>query len=173
MITKGNIIENVEITSIGNEGKSIGRVDNFVIFVEDAVPGDITDVLIFRKKKNFAEGKAINIRKSSVDRTKPFCRHFGTCGGCKWQHLSYGKQLEFKQQQVTDALERIGKLELPAMMPILGSKLTKHYRNKLEYTFSNKAWLTKEELNESETREIPALGFHVPFHRLLIAPFWN
>jgi 23S rRNA (uracil1939-C5)-methyltransferase len=163
MIIKGNIIENVEITGIGEEGKAIGRVENFVIFVEGAVPGDIADVLIFRKKKNYAEGKAVNIRKASPDRMEPFCQHFGNCGGCKWQHLSYNKQLEFKQQHVADALERIGKLELPSLLPILGSKQTKHYRNKLEYTFSNRAWLTKDEMSESDEREIPALGFHVPF----------
>ena len=162
MLQKGNIVENVEITGIGTEGKAIGRVDNFVIFVEDAVPGDFTDVLIYKKKKNYAEGRSINIRKPSPDRVEPFCEHFGICGGCKWQHLSYEKQLEFKQQHITDALERIGKLELPVLMPILGSSKTRHYRNKLEYTFSNRSWLTKKELSDGDNNEIPALGFHVP-----------
>ena len=162
MIQKGSIIENVEITGIGAEGKAIGRIDNFVIFVEDAVPGDFTDVLIYRKKKNFAEGRSVNIRKPSPDRVDPFCEHFGVCGGCKWQHLTYEKQLAFKQQNIADALERIGKLELPALLPIIGSAKTKHYRNKLEYTFSNRSWLTKKELSDGDSKEMPALGFHVP-----------
>ena len=162
MIQKGSIIENVEITGIGAEGKAIGRIDNFVIFVEDAVPGDFTDVLIYRKKKNYAEGRSVNIRKSSPDRVDPFCEHFGVCGGCKWQHLSYEKQLAFKQQNITDALERIGKLELPGLLPIIGSAKTKHYRNKLEYTFSNRSWLTRKELSDGDSKEMPALGFHVP-----------
>lgn len=162
MIQKGSIIENVEITGIGAEGKAIGRIDNFVIFVEDAVPGDFTDVLIYRKKKNYAEGRSVNIRKPSADRVDAFCEHFGVCGGCKWQHLSYEKQLAFKQQNIADALERIGKLELPALLPIIGSAKTKHYRNKLEYTFSNRSWLTKKELSDGDSKEMPALGFHVP-----------
>ncbi len=162
MIQKGSIIENVEITGIGAEGKAIGRVDNFVIFVEDAVPGDFTDVLIYRKKKNYAEGRSVNIRIPSPDRVDPFCEHFGVCGGCKWQHLSYEKQLVFKQQNIADALERIGKLELPALLPIIGSAKTQHYRNKLEYTFSNRSWLTRKELSDGDSKEMPALGFHVP-----------
>ena len=162
MIQKGSIIENVEITGIGAEGKAIGRVDNFVIFVEDAVPGDFTDVLIYRKKKNYAEGRSVNIRIPSPDRMDPFCEHFGVCGGCKWQHLSYEKQLAFKQQNIADALERIGKLELPDLLPIIGSAKTKHYRNKLEYTFSNRSWLTRKELSDGDSKEMPALGFHVP-----------
>ena len=162
MIQKGSIIENVEITGIGAEGKAIGRVDNFVIFVEDAVPGDFTDVLIYRKKKNYADGRSVNIRKPSPDRVDPFCEHFGVCGGCKWQHLTYEKQLAFKQQNIADALERIGKLELPAILPIIGSAKTKHYRNKLEYTFSNRSWLTRKELSDGDSKEMPALGFHVP-----------
>lgn len=162
MIQKGSIVENVEITGIGAEGKAIGRVDNFVIFVEDAVPGDFTDVLIYRKKKNYAEGRSVNVRKPSPDRVDPFCEHFGICGGCKWQHLSYEKQLAFKQQNIADALERIGKLELPVLLPIIGSAKTKHYRNKLEYTFSNRSWLTRKELSDGDSKEMPALGFHVP-----------
>ena len=162
MLQKGSVVENIEITDIGSEGKALGRFENFVIFVEDAVPGDFADVLIYRKKKNFAEGRAVNIIKPSPDRVEPFCEHFGVCGGCKWQHLSYEKQLEFKQRNVVDALERIGKMELPDIMPILGSSKTKHYRNKLEYTFSNRSWLTKGELLDGANKDIPALGFHVP-----------
>ena len=162
MIQRGSILKNVEITGIGAEGKAIGRVDNFVIFVEDAVPGDFTDVLIYRKKKNYAEGRSVNIRIPSPDRMDPFCEHFGVCGGCKWQHLSYEKQLAFKQQNIADALERIGKLELPVLLPIIGSAKTKYYRNKLEYTFSNRSWLTRKELSDGDSKEMPALGFHVP-----------
>ena len=163
MMEKGSLIENIEITGISSEGKAIGRLDNFVIFAEDAVPGDFADILIYKKKKNFAEGRAVNIRKNSPDRVDAFCQHFGTCGGCKWQHLSYEKQLEFKQQQVYDAFVRIGKLDIPEILPIIGAAQTRHYRNKLEYTFSEKSWLTRQELSEGESKEQPALGFHVPF----------
>lgn len=162
MFQKGNIIEDVEVTGMGTDGKSIARIDNFVLFVEDAVPGDLTDVFVFRKKKSFGEGKAVKIKRPSVDRVQSFCQHFGTCGGCKWQHLAYEKQLFYKQQQVTDALERIGKLEMPVVTPILGSAHQRYYRNKLEFTFSNRAWLRKEELTDDRQAEIPALGFHVP-----------
>ena len=160
---KGDLIENIEIASIGTEGKSVARVDNLVVFVEDAVPGDVADVLIYRKKKNYAEGRAVEIRQPSADRRIPFCSHFGTCGGCKWQHLDYEKQLDFKQQQVEDALTRIGKLEIPPILRIAGSDLTQHYRNKMEFTFSSLAWLTKEQLELEEVRTEPALGFHVPY----------
>jgi 23S rRNA (uracil1939-C5)-methyltransferase len=163
MIAKGNILEKIEITGIGSEGKAVGRFENLVVFVEDAVPGDVADVLIFKKKKNFAEGRAVNIHISSPDRKAPACEHFGTCGGCKWQHLSYEKQLAFKSQQVVDAFERIGKLELPEISPIIGSAQIYHYRNKMEYTFSNRSWLTRDEINSGADPNNPALGFHVPF----------
>lgn len=162
MYSRDSIVENIEIVSIGNDGRAVGRVDGFVFFVEGAVPGDIADVYIFKNKKSYAEGRAVNIRKASVDRVQPFCSHFGVCGGCKWQHLSYEKQMAFKQQQVEDALDRIGKLTLPSISPILGSDKMMYYRNKLEFTFSNRTWLTKEELNSDTTRDSPALGFHVP-----------
>ncbi len=162
MYTRGSLVENIEIDSIGNDGRAVGRVDGFVFFVEDAVPGDIADVLIYKKKKNFAEGRAVKISRPSLNRVNPFCQHFGTCGGCKWQHLSYTKQLEFKQQQVVDALTRIGHLEIPGIFPILGSEKIKYYRNKLEFTFSNRAWLTRDEMKSDARPEDPALGFHVP-----------
>ncbi len=162
MFNRGDIIENLEITGFASEGKAIARVENLVIFVENAVPGDVGDVTIYRKKKSFAEGRLINLIKPSIDRIEPFCQHFGTCGGCKWQHLTYEKQLMFKQQQVVDAFERIGHLELPAISPIIGSGKTQFYRNKLEFTFSNKSWLTKDELSNLESHDTPALGFHVP-----------
>ena len=144
MYSRDSIVENIEIVSIGNDGRAVGRVDGFVFFVEGAVPGDIADVYIFKNKKSYAEGRAVNIRKASADRVQPFCSHFGVCGGCKWQHLSYEKQMAFKQQQVEDALDRIGKLTLPSISPILGSDKMMYYRNKLEFTFSNRTWLTKE-----------------------------
>ncbi len=162
MVQKGITLENIAVTGIGTEGKAVGRHDNFVIFIEDAVPGDVADVFIHRKKKNFAEGRVINLKERSKHRVDPFCNHFGICGGCKWQHLSYEKQLEFKQNVVRDALERIGRLELPEIFPILASAKTKFYRNKMEYTFSNRRWLEKTEFNGGEKTDFPALGFHVP-----------
>lgn len=161
MFEKGSVLENVELTGFSNEGKSVARVDNFVLFVEDGVPGDIVDVQIYKLKKNYAEGRAIRLIQPSKSRTEPFCRHFGSCGGCKWQHLSYQRQLEFKEQQVLDAFERIGKIEIPGLLPIIGSGSIKHYRNKLEFTFSNRKWFTRDEMN-SENGDVPALGFHVP-----------
>ena len=158
---KGDIVESLEITGYGTEGKAIGRIDNFVIFVENAVPGDFADVQLYHKKKNFAEARVVNLVKPSPYRSVPFCEHFGVCGGCKWQHLSYEKQLHFKQQQVVDSFERIGHLEFPEISAILPSKATTFYRNKLEFTFSNRAWLTKNDFLEKQT-ELPALGFHVP-----------
>lgn len=128
------------------------------------MPGDIVDVRLSKNKKDWAEGKAVHIHSYSDKRITPFCQHFGTCGGCKWQMMPYSLQLEYKQQQVADHLQRIGKLELPAMSPILGSAHTEHYRNKLEFTFSNKAYLTNEEVRalNGEIPVRPALGFHVP-----------
>src|SRR4051794_22506938 len=126
MFEKGSVLENVQITGFSSEGKTVARVDNIVLFVENAVPGDLVDVQIYRTKKKYAEGRAIRVIEPSVKRTEPFCQHFGTCGGCKWQHLSYQSQLEFKQQQVVDAFERIGKLELPEVLPIIGSEKIKY-----------------------------------------------
>lgn len=155
------MLEKLEITDIAAEGKSIARLNNQVIFVSNAVPGDIVDVQLIRKRKSFLEGYPVHFHKFSSRRAEPFCSHFGTCGGCKWQNLPYEEQLAFKQKQVIDALERIGKIELPKVDPILGSAETKFYRNKLEFTFSSRRWLTKEEM-DSEEKQMDGLGFHIP-----------
>ena len=161
-VKKGEITENLNISEASSEGSSIARIDNFVVFAEGGVPGDIADVMIFRKKKNYAEGRVVNIIKASEDRVEPFCTHFGSCGGCKWQHMTYEKQVYYKQKHVEDVLERVGKIALPAATTIKQSANTKYYRNKLEFTFSNKAWLTKADLDSGASVEQNALGFHVP-----------
>ena len=155
-------IPNLTIESVAAEGKSIARDGDQVIFVKEAVPGDVADIRITRKKKSYMEGYPIAYHKYSDRRTEPFCKDFGGCGGCKWQHLSYDAQLEYKQQQVVDSLERIGKVEIGETYPILGSQKTRRYRNKLEFTFSNKRWLTKDEIDTQGELERNALGFHVP-----------
>jgi 23S rRNA (uracil1939-C5)-methyltransferase len=156
------IIENLFIQEIAAEGKCIGRFNEKVIFVENVAPHDIADVKILKNKKNYAYGVPIRFEKYSELREKPFCEHFGTCGGCKWQHINYKTQLESKAKEVKDNLERIGKIKLPGIKPILSSEKTKFYRNKLEYTFSNKRWLTNEEISLNEVAERNALGFHIP-----------
>lgn len=155
-------IPNLRIESVAAEGKSIARDGEQVIFVKEAVPGDVADIRITRKKKSYMEGYPVAYHEYSDKRTEPFCKDFGGCGGCKWQHLNYDAQLEYKQQQVVDNLERIGKIEIGKIYPILGSKKTRRYRNKLEFTFSNKRWLTKDEIDTQEELERNALGFHVP-----------
>ena len=138
-------------------------MDNLVIFVPYVVPGDVVDLQIKRKKHSYAEAEAIAIKKYSELRAKPFCKHFGVCGGCKWQCLPYEEQLRFKQKQVADNLTRIGKIELPEMMPILGSKHVARYRNKLEFGFSNKKWLTSEQVASGVQFDcMDAVGFHIP-----------
>ncbi|ALO16929.1 23S rRNA (uracil-C(5))-methyltransferase RlmCD [Salinivirga cyanobacteriivorans] len=160
---KKPLLEQVEITDIGSEGKALARVENKVVFVPYTAPGDIVDIQVTRKRKNFLEGFVTKYHKYSEDRIDAFCEHFGTCGGCKWQHLPYEIQLKAKQQQVADNLERIAKIPLPEISPIMGSAKTRYYRNKLEFTFSNRRWLTKEEIEEDKTHEdLYALGFHVP-----------
>lgn len=157
------VIEDVEITDVAAEGKSIARVDDMVVFVPYGAPGDIVDIKIDKKRKSYAEGHIVAMKTSSPIRVKPLCQHFGVCGGCKWQHIPYEYQLKYKRQQVVDALQRIAKVELPEVKDTLGSVYTTHYRNKLEFTFSNKCWLTFEELNSG--KEFPdrnALGFHIP-----------
>ena len=161
------VIENVTIADVGAEGKSIARIDDLVVFVPFVVPGDIVDLKILKKKRNYAEAVAVNIRKYSPVREIPFCEHFGVCGGCKWQNLPYEEQLRYKQKQVSDSLTRIAKVELPQISPIIGSKETVRYRNKLEYSFSNMRWLTSEELaaldspDNDRPRKQPGLGFHI------------
>lgn len=160
---KKPLLENIEIKKIAAEGKSIAYVDEKVLFVPNTVPGDIVDVQVTRKHKNFMEGFIVNTRKYSDIRVEPFCSHFGVCGGCKWQNLPYTLQIEFKQQEVVDNLERIGKIELQNVSPIIRSPKTTYYRNKLEFTFCNKRFLTREEIaNEEEINRTPAVGFHVP-----------
>lgn len=160
---KKPLLENIEIKKIAAEGKSIAYVDEKVLFVPNTVPGDIVDVQVTRKRKSFLEGFIVNVRKYSDIRTEPFCAHFGVCGGCKWQNLPYQLQTEFKQQEIVDNLQRIGKVELQNVFPIIGSPKTTYYRNKLEYTFCNKRFLTREEIaNGQDIDRTPAVGFHVP-----------
>ncbi len=155
------VLENVRITSVAAEGKALARVDDLVVFVPYVVPGDVVDLRIVRKKSHYAEAVAIKFHQFGPDRVQPFCPHFGVCGGCKWQCLSYEAQLAAKQQQVMDALERISGVELPACSPILGSAKTRAYRNKLEFGFSDKAWLTAEQIASGEIFSFPgAVGFH-------------
>ena len=159
-------LKDVEITGVAAEGNAITRLDGgsgIVCFIPFGAPGDIADIKITRKKHSFAEGRITRIVKPSAIRVEPRCEHFTVCGGCRWQHLPYGYQLECKQQQVTDALERIAKVELPPVSPILGSDNVWAYRNKMEYTMSNKAWLTFEQLQSGEDfPDRDAAGFHIP-----------
>ena len=155
------VLENVEISAVAAEGKALARVDEMVVFVPYVVPGDVVDLQITRKKHHYAEAVAVKFHRYGPSRTQPFCQHFGVCGGCKWQCLSYEAQLSAKQQQVMDALQRIGGVELPQCSPILGSQKTTQYRNKLEFGFSNKAWLTQEQIASGERFSLPgAVGFH-------------
>lgn len=157
------VINAATITDVAAEGQSIAKVDDFVIFIPYGAPGDVVDIKIDRKKKRYAEGHIQRMIEPSTLRVEPKCVHFGTCGGCRWQHLPYDYQLQCKQRQVADALQRIGKIELPDISPILGSEKIWEYRNKMEYTFSNKKWLTFDQLRSGE--EFPdrdAAGFHIP-----------
>ena len=157
------VLEGVEITGVAAEGKSLARVEDMVVFIPYGAPGDVVDVKLDKKKRSYAEGHIERMIQPSTMRCEPFCEHFGVCGGCKWQHLPYEYQLECKRQQVVDALERIAKVELPQVNDILGSAHTVHYRNKLEYTFSNKMWLTFEQMQSGEEfTDRNALGFHIP-----------
>ncbi len=157
------LLEGIEITDVAAEGNAIARVDNMVVFIPYGAPGDIADIKIDRKKHSYAEGHIDRLVTPSAIRVEPRCEHFGTCGGCRWQHLPYQFQIEAKQRQVKDALDRIAKIEYPGIMPILGSNSIYGYRNKMEYTFSNKCWLTFEQMRSGE--EFPdrdAAGFHIP-----------
>lgn len=156
-------LTDLSIIDIAEEGKGVAKAEDLVVFVDKAVPGDIVDVKLLRKKKNFGEAVIEKLQTASAHRVDPFCSHFGTCGGCKWQHMSYDAQLKFKQQSVDAAMTRLAKIETNAMEPILGSAENKYYRNKLEFTFSNKRWLDAQDMGEApEGREMNALGFHVP-----------
>ena len=157
------LLEKVTITDVAAEGKAVAKVNELVIFVPYVVPGDVVDLQVKRKKNHYAEAVAVKFHEKSPLRTEPFCSHFGVCGGCKWQCLSYEEQLKYKQKQVFDNLTRIGKVELPEFRPILGSEKTRFYRNKLEFTFSNKRWLTEEEVKQDvKYDQMNAVGFHIP-----------
>jgi 23S rRNA (uracil1939-C5)-methyltransferase len=151
----------IEIIDIAEEGKGVGKVDDLVLFIEKAIPGDVVDVQLTRKKKNFAEAKIVQLLQPSPYRVDAFCPHFGICGGCKWQHMTYEGQLLFKQKAVQNALERLGKVDTSDIEPILPSEQTTYYRNKLEYTFSNKRWLEQVDMVTPQ-HSMNALGFHVP-----------
>lgn len=157
------LLEKVLITDVAAEGMALARVDELVVFVPFVVPGDVVDLQVRRKKHSYAEAVAVRFHELSPLRTEPFCRHFGVCGGCKWQCLRYDEQIKAKQKQVTDNLTRIGKVELPEISPILGSERTRGYRNKLEFAFSNKRWLTQQELEQDVRYDhMDAAGFHIP-----------
>ncbi len=151
------------MTEIADKGKAFGKKDDMAYFVEGAVPGDVVDVLVTRNKKSFKKGRAINFREYSDKRVEPFCPHFDICGGCKWQNLSYEEQIKQKSQIAKNAIERLGKIEIPDFQPILGAEKTQYYRNKMEFSFSNKRWLTEEEVKSGDDfSNRNALGFHRP-----------
>ena len=157
------MLEGITITAVAAEGKALARVDDKVVFVPFVVPGDVVDLQVKRKKHSFMEAVAVKFHEYSNDRTTPRCQHFGVCGGCKWQCLKYEEQLRWKQQQVVDNLTRIGKIELPEISPILGSEKIYEYRNKLEFGFSNRRWMTEDEIRDDEQiiTQHNALGFHI------------
>ena len=157
------LIEKSIVSGIASEGKSLVRYNDLVVFVPHVVPGDVVDIQLTRKKNSYAEGKAVFFHAYSQDRRDAFCEHYGICGGCQWQILPYSEQLRYKQQQVKDNLTRIGKIELSEISTIIGSSKTEYYRNKLEFTFSNKRWMTEEEIKSEKIIENRnALGFHIP-----------
>ena len=159
---KNKLFENVLIETVAAEGKCIARIDGQAVFVGGVAPDDVVDLKIIRKKKSYLEGKAVKFHEYSKQRTEPFCEHFGLCGGCKWQHLSYQHQVAAKRQQIIDNFERIGKFNFPEINPIITSEDTKFYRNKLEFTFSNKRWLSHEEVKSEVIIDRSGLGFHIP-----------
>lgn len=157
------LLENILITDIAAEGKALAKVDGLAVFVPYVVPGDVVDIQLRRKKHSYAEGEAVKFHQFSDRRAQPFCKHYGVCGGCKWQVLPYAEQIRYKQKQVMDHLQRIGKVDLPECRPILGSRQDREYRNKLEFGFSNKKWLTLEQVKSDEKfDQMNALGFHIP-----------
>lgn len=156
------ILNDIRIEAVAAEGKSLARVDEKVVFVPFAVPGDVVDLQVKRKKNSYMEAVVTNVKEYSALRTEPLCKHFGVCGGCKWQCLKYEEQLKAKQQQVVDNLTRIGKIQLPEVSPILGSEKIYQYRNKLEFGFSDKRWLTQEEIDKDfKYEDMDAVGFHI------------
>jgi 23S rRNA (uracil1939-C5)-methyltransferase len=161
---KGDKLDNITIETMAAEGKCIAKHDGLVIFIQGGAPGDVVEIELTKIKSSFLEGRVTEIRRLSPHRAQPFCTHFGLCGGCSWQHINYGTQLQYKQQQVIDNLVRLGGLQLPAISPIVASAKTDHYRNKLDYTFTANRWLTKEELAKAmeESRYEVGLGYHLP-----------
>lgn len=157
------LLQNVEIMDAGAEGKAVARVDGVVVFTTNVIPGDIVDIQVTKKREKYMEGRVVAIKQPSTDRIEAFCQHFELCGGCKWQYLPYDKQLYYKQKQVVDQLSRIGKVHIPLLHPIKGSERTVNYRNKLEFTFSNRRWLSEEEIKSGrEISDQDVLGFHIP-----------
>ncbi len=157
------VYEGVTITDIGAEGKAVARIDDVVVFTTHVIPGDVVDLQVTRKRSKYMEAKVIRVVEKSPDRVDAFCEHFEVCGGCKWQFLPYEKQLFYKQKQVSDQLRRIGRIELPEITPIQGSAKTTFYRNKLEFGFSNKRWLTPDEIKTDwNDLNMNSLGFHIP-----------
>jgi len=161
---KNKVFEAVEVTGAGGKGKGIGKSpDGRVIFIDNVVPGDVADIKTTKKRKSYYQGTAVNFHQFSEKRVEPVCQHFGTCGGCKWQNMGYEYQLEYKQDEVLNNLIRVGKVELPEVTPILGSKEIYFYRNKMEFSFSDSRWLTPEEINSGKDFDDKnALGFHIP-----------
>lgn len=159
---KNQVLENLLVERIAAEGKSVAHYEGKVVFIPNVAPGDVVDVRVTRGKSSFMEGDAIHFHQFSEDRVAPFCEHFGVCGGCKWQHIGYETQLSFKRQQVVDQFERIAKVPIPEVKPIIGSDKSQYYRNKLDFTFSNNRWLTREEIDSGKQFERNALGFHIP-----------
>ena len=162
MAKKNVVLERVMVEDYAAEGKGLARHEGKVIFIQGVVPGDLVDVQLSKNKKDWAEGRVLRTHLLSADRVDPFCQHFGTCGGCKWQMLPYEKQLFYKQNEVEQHLKRIGKVELPPIAPIIGCESTRFYRNKLEFTFSNKRYLMPNEMEQTDHPHQPAVGFHVP-----------
>lgn len=158
---KNKIFENVLIETVAAEGKCIARINGQAVFVAGVAPDDVVDLKIIRKKKSYMEGKAVKFHEYSNKRVEPFCEHFGLCGGCKWQHLDYQHQVVGKRQQVIDNFERIGKFNFPEVNPIIPSETTRYYRNKLEFTFSSKRWLSHEEIKSEVIFDRKGLGFHI------------
>ena len=159
---KHKVITNLTIERIATEGKCLGYHEGKVVFVNQVAPGDVVDVRITKGKSSVMEGEVVHFHSYSKDRIEPFCAHFGTCGGCKWQHITYELQQQYKRQQVVDQFERIAKVPIPEVAPLLASANTQYYRNKLDFTFSNSRWLTREEIDSAQEFERNALGFHIP-----------
>ena len=149
------VFEKVKVVDISSQGKAVAKSDDIVIFLENAVPGDLVDIQITKKKKNFYEGRVLKYIEYAKDRVEPVCKHFGICGGCKWQHMGQADQLKYKQAWVEQNFKKIGKMELPAVSAILGSDETEYYRNKLEFAFSNKKWLTHEQMLQLRNETLP------------------